>query len=342
MKPILCGIVLVIALPVYGASWESSQTQEWLRPYLDPEYVPTQGPDKDLPAFVRDSIRQIGEALPAKLSAPVQRPRRILVLTRGLYGGVHVPGAAGMLILLRESAKKYGGLELTELYTDDGIDEKMLGTFDAVVLNNVGRLDNKQNAAFYNSILPAYVRHGGGLFVNHSVVHLLMDQQDAEFNRLLGGFTSAGHVHPKRHGSPFPVERPEPAHPLAAAFRGPAQLYKLQFSWLDNNVRRYYAAQFEAPQQLADELNLLHPESNKDGAARVVLRVGKEAADRFPAGSSDFVRALIWIKQYGKGRVFYTQIGHNLAVYSVPCIARSMLDGLQYAAGDLPTGGSSK
>jgi type 1 glutamine amidotransferase len=42
-----------------------------------------------------------------------------------------------------------------------------------------------------------------------------------------------------------------------------------------------------------------------------------------------------WLRSAGKGRVFYTNFGHREDTFSKPMILKHMLDGLQYAIGDL-------
>jgi uncharacterized protein len=43
-----------------------------------------------------------------------------------------------------------------------------------------------------------------------------------------------------------------------------------------------------------------------------------------------------WIREYGKGRVFYCALGHNDFMYWNPAILQHYLAGLQYVLGDLP------
>jgi type 1 glutamine amidotransferase len=42
-----------------------------------------------------------------------------------------------------------------------------------------------------------------------------------------------------------------------------------------------------------------------------------------------------WIKAYGKGRVFYTTMGHNPAAFTKPEILQHILAGIQFAIGEL-------
>jgi len=48
------------------------------------------------------------------------------------------------------------------------------------------------------------------------------------------------------------------------------------------------------------------------------------------------VRYVAWIKRYGEGRVFYCSPSHNAQSFEQPELLQFMLDGIQYAAGDLP------
>jgi type 1 glutamine amidotransferase len=45
--------------------------------------------------------------------------------------------------------------------------------------------------------------------------------------------------------------------------------------------------------------------------------------------------AISWIREWGKGRVFYTSLGHQPAAFMNPKILGHILAGVQYALGDL-------
>jgi type 1 glutamine amidotransferase len=197
--------------------------------------------------------------------------------------------------------------------------------------------------------------HGAGL--------LYMNQPGAGYNVMLGGHVRGAMVHPQQHGSKFKVAVDRPGHLLASAFEGASQKYRLVYSWLDKDVRRKYYVSFDAPAELADELYVLDPSPGgglealhgrtpTDGVESPVqlsrglgtepagppdgsvAGVDKETAgDRYPADVTDLAFALLWTKRDGKGRVAYTQLGHNFAVYSVPCVARMMLESVMYVAG---------
>jgi type 1 glutamine amidotransferase len=42
-----------------------------------------------------------------------------------------------------------------------------------------------------------------------------------------------------------------------------------------------------------------------------------------------------WLKEVGKGRLFYTNLGHNDLTFASKTVLLHMLDGIQYALGDL-------
>jgi type 1 glutamine amidotransferase len=42
-----------------------------------------------------------------------------------------------------------------------------------------------------------------------------------------------------------------------------------------------------------------------------------------------------WIRRQGKGRVFYSGLGHGAEVFSNPQMLQHLLAGIQYALGDL-------
>ena len=52
-------------------------------------------------------------------------------------------------------------------------------------------------------------------------------------------------------------------------------------------------------------------------------------------GRKDHDHAVLWVKNYGKGRVFFSALGHNESVFANPKILQVWLNGLQFAMGDI-------
>ena len=56
---------------------------------------------------------------------------------------------------------------------------------------------------------------------------------------------------------------------------------------------------------------------------------------RSPADVGEMVRYVAWIKPHGQGRVFYCSPSHFPESYQSATLLQFILDGVQYAAGDL-------
>jgi type 1 glutamine amidotransferase len=54
-----------------------------------------------------------------------------------------------------------------------------------------------------------------------------------------------------------------------------------------------------------------------------------------PERRKDRDLAMSWVRNYGRGRVFYSSFGHNKHVFWNPKILKHFLDGIQFALGDL-------
>ena len=65
----------------------------------------------------------------------------------------------------------------------------------------------------------------------------------------------------------------------------------------------------------------------------VSLDMTKEVNQK--GGRPDNDNAVSWLREYGKGRLFYCSLGHNRGVFWTPGILQHYLDGIQYAMGDL-------
>jgi len=52
--------------------------------------------------------------------------------------------------------------------------------------------------------------------------------------------------------------------------------------------------------------------------------------------------AVAWIRQHGKGRIFYTALGHNPDLFWDPRMLEMFLAGTQYALGDLDADATPK
>jgi type 1 glutamine amidotransferase len=68
---------------------------------------------------------------------------------------------------------------------------------------------------------------------------------------------------------------------------------------------------------------------------RVLLSVDSSKFKGKGGARPDNDYAISWIREYGKGRVFYCALGHGEAMYMHPDMLKHYLAGLQYVLGDL-------
>ena len=156
--------------------------------------------------------------------------------------------------------------------------------------------------------LIEYVRQGGGLVGIHAATDAYYGNW--EYRKMIGG-TFWGHPWTANCNVTIVVEEPE--HELMKPVFGATKV--LQFK---------------------EEIYQINKPYSRDNV-RVLLRLDPERSDP-PAKAprrtdNDF--AVAWVRREGKGRVFYTSIGHNYEHYWNPLILRHYLSGIQFATGDL-------
>ena len=116
--------------------------------------------------------------------------------------------------------------------------------------------------------------------------------------------------HPWRSRDTVTIKIDEPGHPLSAAFEGKGFEIKEEIY------------QFKDPYSRERLRVLLTIDLDKTPKKKGMKR-------------KDNDYAVTWIRNYGKGRVFYCSFGHNNHIFWHPAILRHYLDGIQFALGDL-------
>ena len=118
--------------------------------------------------------------------------------------------------------------------------------------------------------------------------------------------------HPWNAGGTWAFKLDDPEHVLNAAFGGKG-------FWHTDEIYQYKPETFEGPQVLRLLVSL-------DMAQDEVSKQINDGPREVPVS---------WLREAGDGRVFYTNFGHREETFSNPAILRHMLDGIQYALGDL-------
>jgi type 1 glutamine amidotransferase len=270
--------------------------------------IPIKGPDRLTP----EEREKITAATPKKPAATPKSTRRLLVYDANIgYGGANgghrsIP-AANMAIEL--FAKATGAFEPVFSNDLDNFKYEKIEKFDAVFLNNtVGQIfvDPEIRAG-----LSRFVREGGGLAGYHGTSHASMDWP--EFAEILGAVEGA-HREPTEIAT---VRIDDPSSPLMPAFGGRSFVHQDEFyRFVEPPLSR-------AKVRVLMSIDIEHTDLNQGrGCARPCVRP-----------DSDY--ALSWIHNYGKGRVFFTSLGHTPAFFASPTLSDFFFRGLQFVLGDL-------
>jgi len=261
----------------------------------------------------KEWITKIEKIAPEKPTAEPAKERKALLFST-MTGFKHwvTPHTAEVVKVLGSKSGAFTVVESNDvrMFEPDNIKQ-----FDLIVLNN-NCSDRKKRDLFFDvtkdtekaasleKSLLAHIRSGKGLVAIHGAI--VMQNNSAEFSEMLGGSFD---FHPKQQEVICNLVDPE--HPLVAAFNGKALVhidepYLFKNAYKDKNFRP-----------------LLEMDTSK-------LNCGKKGK----SVRSD-VRYVAWIKKYGRGRVFYCSPSHNAQSFEEPGLLQFMLDGIQYAAGDL-------
>ena len=261
---------------------------------------------------------KIKNAIPQKAKIQPEQPRKILVMNLHVhdgkpgYGHKSTPHGNHALKLIGE---KTGAFEA--VFSNDTLmfKKENLDQFDAICfLNTAGILCTEP--ALRMNILD-FVSQGGGFIGIHAAGATFVQWpeywQFPAFGQMLGAYEDGGH--PWKPDETIFLRVEEPDHPLTRMFKD--RIFPIQDE----------VFQFRAPY-------------SRD-ALRILLTIDTDRSDmnpdrRFLAeryADKDF--AMSWIREYGKGRVFYTSLGHNAHIYWNAAILEHMLAGIQYAVGDL-------
>jgi type 1 glutamine amidotransferase/sugar phosphate isomerase/epimerase len=262
---------------------------------------------------------RIEKAMPSHASAKPKKRRRLLIFNRNVEYDGHRAAITMGSVAFQRFGKKSGAFEVTISEDPAVFDRDSLHQFDAVFLNNnigscVSEPERRKN-------LLEFVTAGGGLMGVHGTSIAFTKWQWPpvedwpEFGHMLGARGA-------RHRGGYVQESvlmalDDPAHPLLGAFGGKA------YPWTDEIFRFH------------------DPYSRKN--VRVLLKIDTEKTDLstyLPDDKDKCLRAdhdyaLAWIRNYGKGRVFYSALAHSPHVFEDPQMLRFYLDGAQFVLGDL-------
>ena len=260
----------------------------------------------------------IVNAVPKTAPATPRKPRKLLVVTLNVWDGKqrlgHVSINYGNFAI--EQMGKITGAYETIFSNDISVfTPESLKQFDAVCFNNtVGVLF--EDAKLKKSLLD-FIRSGKGFIGLHAAGATFVQwpryDQWPEFGEMLGGYENGGH--PWKPDETITLKLDDPTHPVNSAFKGKG---------------------FE----INDEVFQFQKPYSRD-KLRILLSIDTDKTDMsperriLPERRADKDLAISWVRSYGKGRVFYSSLGHNKHIFWNKPVLEHFLAGIQFALGDL-------
>lgn len=276
---------------------------------------------EECPVPVTARVEADGSRRTDRPQAKPARPRKVLVWG---HGWTHTPN------VFAEEAIKILGRKTGAFAAVVSDDPRLLlgdrlPQFDALVMNNIHESNpflpddfakrtqlgkeaaQKFDQAVKQSVLE-FVSSGRGIVGTHAATAALRNWP--EYGQMMGGYYG-GHI------LQDVVIKPElPDHPVNACFQG-------------------------KPWKIHDEIYLFSEPYSRD-RLQVLLSLDLDQMTD-PGKRPDKDYAVSWVRRHGKGRVFYTTVGHCEQTHLDLLFLRHLLAGIQYAIGDLSAdGGSAK
>ncbi len=268
------------------------------------------GSPAQLRPITADESVKIEQAAPAKATAAPAKPRKVLVfwLCTGFFHESIPLGNKAIEVI----GKKTGAWEAVASNDMAMFNADKLGQFDAVLLNNTTKLPFK-DAAQKQALLD-FVKNGKSIIGIHAATDNFYDWREAA--EMMGGIFDG---HPWTSEGTWAVKNVAPGDVLNAGFKGQGfkikeEIYRVKDLGVGKNYKVLLAL------DLAD----------------------KATRDANGVRESDQNMPVSWYGSYGKGRVFYSGIGHNNEIFWNPAVLQHYLDGIQYALGDLKVDSAAK
>ena len=260
-------------------------------------------------------MKRIEAALPAKAFVTPRKPRRLLIFDLNVGYGGHgsIPTANTAFTLMGD---KTGAFETVVSRDPAVFKPESLRQFDAVFFNNT--VGNCFEDPPLRQSLVEFVYGGGGLMGVHGT--------SVAFTKWPGAIE----------------DWPEFGIMLGARGRQPQSQRRARL----HQARRPHASGepglrrpgLRLPRRILPRARALLAGS-RPGAHEHRHGQDRHAADSRPTGQverADNDYALAWVRQYGRGRVFYCGFAHHPSVFWDPKMLQFYLAATQFALGDLP------
>lgn len=274
---------------------------------------------QSLPEFevTSDWLEKVESITPEKTTVEAEKRNILLFSLHTGFDHWVIPHSAAVVQTI---ADKTGAFAVTQTMDVASFSRQNLKKYDIIALNNNCSIGPRRDL-FYDALeaisdtikrakkaaqleknLLDYVRKGGGLVILHGGI--VMQNNSAEVSKMTGGSFD---YHPAQQL--LNLKLVDKNHEMVRAFKG-AGFQHIDEPYLFKNAYNDYNFR-----------PLLYIEANE-------LTVKKPV-------TGNNIKYISWIKRYGNGQVFYSSPSHNAQSYDNPHLIEFLMDGLQYAAGDL-------
>lgn len=254
----------------------------------------------------------IAKNVPKKARAVPQKDRRVLVYYRCDYP--HTSIATGCEAF--EQMAKASGAFSVDLSAEPSVfTPENLAKYDGILLNNTVNFDTHLNDAQRQALLD-FVKGGKGLIGIHAASDSCKKWRDGA--KMIGGVFRC---HPWTARGEWATKLETPDHNLNKAWGGKAP-------WVRDEIYMYRDNTFK--RERSRVLLSLDMGQGRNWDGEFIRQNDKRIMDR---KKGDYPVA--WLHEYGKGRVFYSNLGHNNFTFWNATVLQHYLDGIQYALGDL-------
>lgn len=199
--------------------------------------------------------------------------------------------------IFKEMGDKSGAFEATVTQDCAVLSKDGLQPFDAIVFYTTGELPISETQ---KQELMAFIKSGKGFVGIHSATDTFYKW--AEYGEMIGGYFD---LHPWHQEVTVKVE--DPKHPAT----------------------RHLGATFK----LTDEIYQFKNYSRANVQVLLSLDVASVDLTKKEVHRTDKDFALAWTRRHGKGRVFYTALGHRPEVWQDERFQKHLLGGVLWAAG---------
>jgi len=265
----------------------------------------------------------IEQAIPTEAVVKPKKPRKLLIFDINAdYGGHRSIAHANLAFTLM--GKKTGAFEATVVRDPQVFQAESIKQYDAVFFNN--NVGNVFTDPVLRNNLEEFVRNGGGLMGVHGTTGAFMNWSGPKagkddwttFGEMIGG---RGTNHREPDEKIF-VKVEEPDHPLLQFFP------KEGFEYQDEFFR------VQGPYSRDKQRVLLSIDKEKTDLNQPPHTGKKERADE------DY--ALAWVKNYGRGRCFYSTFAHSPKIFWDPMMLKFYLAAAQFVLGDVDASASPR